>query len=299
MLLVPMLAMNEEKPKNIGDPKTDEPPAPYFRVLFDDDRVENIEETDYICSVVAAEMPASYESEALKAQAVAAYTYACFKRNSRQNEKYDVTASSQSDQAYITMEDVRKRWGDKADEYEKKIRSAVESVIGYKITYNGAPIFAAFHAISSGKTETGKNVWGVGYEYLTSVESIGDLIAEGYLSSVTFTEDEFKKKAETLEITLTGDASKWLGEAKRTDTGMVSEYTLGGKTVKGTDVRKAFGLRSANFDLAFADGKFTFTVRGYGHGVGMSQNGANYMARQGSTFLEILSWYYPECKLEK
>lgn len=303
ILLIPLMALEEPKPKK-GDAaaqsseikKTDEA---YFRVKMADGKVQNIAESTYISSVVAAEMPALYEPEALKAQAVAAYTYACYRRDKRKNETYDVSCDSTSDQAYITMEKAAEKWGDKAEEYKKKIQSAVESVIGYKITYNGKLILAAYHAISSGKTEKGENVWGKGYEYLSSVESIGDLLAEGYLSAVTFTPDEFKAKAAELKATMSGEASTWLREPARTETGMVKQYQLGDKQVSGADMRKAFGLRSANFDLAFADNKFTFTVRGYGHGTGMSQNGANYMAKQGSTFLEILSWYYPECKLEK
>ncbi|MBQ7289123.1 MAG: stage II sporulation protein D [Clostridia bacterium] len=304
ILLIPLIAMKEveqktEKTSSAQSSESKKTNEACFRVKFTDGKVQNIPEEDYICSVVAAEMPAVYEPEALKAQAVAAYTYACFRRESRKNEAYDVSADSTSDQGYVTMEKAAEKWGDKAKEYTKKIQSAVQSVQGYKITYNGKLILAAYHAISSGKTETGKNVWGDNYEYLTSVESIGDLLAEGYLSSVTFTPEEFKAKAAELNATMSGDASTWLREPSRTETGMVKEYQLGDKRVAGTDMRKAFGLRSANFDLTFAENKFTFTVRGYGHGAGMSQNGANYMAKQGSTFLEILSWYYPECKLEK
>lgn len=308
ILLIPLIAMEEPKPKtkpkaektssvqSSDENKTNEAS---FRVKMEDGSVQNIPESDYIWSVVAGEMPALYEPEALKAQAVAAYTFACYRREGRKNEDYDLSCESTSDQAYITKAQAAEKWGDKAEEYTKKIQSAVQAVKGYKITSDGKPIFAAYHAISSGKTESGANVWGKGYDYLTSVESIGDLLAEGYLSAVAFTPEEFKTKAQELKVTLSGEPSTWLREPTRTETGMVKEYQLGDKKVSGANMRTAFGLRSANFDLAFADNKFTFTVRGYGHGTGMSQNGANYMAKQGSTFLEILSWYYPECKLEK
>lgn len=308
ILLIPLIAMDEPKPKSkpkneqtssvqsTEEKKTNEA---VFRVKFEDGSIKNIPESDYIWSVVAAEMPALYEPEALKAQAVAAYTFACYRREARKDGDYDLSCESTSDQAYITKEEAAKKWGDKTEEYTKKIESAVQAVKGYKITYDGKLILAAYHAISSGKTEKGENVWGKGYEYLTSVESIGDLLAEGYLSAVTFTPEEFKEKAASLKVTLSGETSTWLHEPTRTETGMVKECQLGDKKVSGVEMRTAFGLRSANFDLAFADDKLTFTVRGYGHGTGMSQNGANYMAKQGSTFLEILSWYYPECKLEK
>ncbi len=303
ILLFPLIAMEEEKPKNdtpvASKSETNKTDEAYFRVLLTDGKVKNIPETEYICSVVAAEMPALYEPEALKAQAVAAYTYACYRRDSRKSESYDVSADSASDQAYTPLEEAAKKWGDKASEYTKKIQNAVKAVMGYKLTYNGKTILAAYHAISSGKTETGANVWGAGYDYLTTVESIGDLLAEGYLSAVTFTPEEFKAKATELGATMNGDASTWLREPSRTEIGTVKEYQLGDKLVSGKDMRTTFGLRSANFDLTFTENKFTFTVRGYGHGAGMSQNGANYLAKQGSTYLEILSWYYPACKLEK
>ncbi len=303
ILLIPLIAMKEPKPKNktnvTSSQQTEKGTQAVFRVKMTDGKIEKIPEEEYICSVVAAEMPVLYEAEALKAQAIAAYTYACYRRDSRKNEEYDISADASSDQAYKTLSKAAEKWGDKAEEYTKKIKSVVKSVMGYKITYNNKVILASYHAISSGKTESGVNVWGKGYDYLVSVESIGDLLAEGYLSEVSFTPEEFKVKAASLGANMTGEPANWLREPNRTDTGMVKGYQLGEKLVSGTDMRKCFGLRSANFDLAFTENKFVFTVRGYGHGVGMSQNGANYMAKQGSTYLEILSWYYPKCKIEK
>ena len=251
---------------------------------------------DYLFSVVAAEMPALYESEALKAQTVAAYTYAMCKA-AKSEEEYDITDDSSIDQAFITREDALAKWGEDAEIYEEKIRTAVKAVLYEKITYDGKLILAAYHAISSGRTENAVDTWGGNYAYLTSVDSSGDKLSPNYLSTAEFTADELKTKLSEF-VTLSGDGSGWIGELSRTDTGTVLTAVIGGKSISGGNIRKALSLRSANFDIAFSGGKFTFTVRGYGHGIGMSQYGAHYMAMQGKTYKEILLHYYPGCEVE-
>lgn len=251
---------------------------------------------DYLFSVVAAEMPALYETEALKAQTVAAYTYAMCKA-ARSEEEYDITDDSSIDQAFISREEALAKWGEEAPTYEEKIRSAVKSVLYETITYDGQLILAAYHAISSGRTENAADTWGGNYAYLTSVDSSGDKLSPNYLSTAEFTADELKEKLAEY-VALSGDGSGWIGEISRTDTGTVLTAVIGGKSISGGNIRKALSLRSANFDIAFSGGKFIFTVRGYGHGIGMSQYGAHYMAMQGKNYKEILLHYYPGCKVE-
>lgn len=258
--------------------------------------VEEMSVEDYLFSVVAAEMPALYETEALKAQTVAAYTYAMRKAEASDKD-YDITDDSSVDQAFTSRDKAREKWGENADTYEEKIRSAVKSVLYETVTYNGKLILAAYHAISSGKTENAADIWGGEYSYLVSVESAGDKLSPNYLSIVTFTEEEFKEKLSDL-VSLSGDAASWFGDIGKTDSGSVMTAVVGGKAVSGGEIRKALSLRSSNFDLSYADGAFTFTVRGYGHGIGMSQYGAHYLAQQGKNYKEILLHYYPGCKVE-
>lgn len=258
--------------------------------------VEEMSVEDYLFSVVAAEMPALYETEALKAQTVAAYTYAMRKAEASDKD-YDITDDSSVDQAFTSRDKAREKWGENADTYEEKIRSAVKSVLYETVTYNGKLILAAYHAISSGKTENAADIWGGEYSYLVSVESAGDKLSPNYLSIVTFTEEEFKEKLSDL-VSLSGDAASWFGDIGKTDSGSVMTAVVGGKAVSGGEIRNALSLRSSNFDLSYADGVFTFTVRGYGHGIGMSQYGAHYLAQQGKNYKEILLHYYPGCKVE-
>lgn len=262
------------------------------------DSVTEISADDYIFGVVAAEMPALYETEALKAQAVAAYTFACVKKAENAGKSYDLTSDPAVDQSFITREKAKEKWGDKADEYSAKIENAVKSVKDYMITCGGTPILAVYHAISSGKTEDCKEVWGKDIPYLKPVSSEGDKLAPSYLSSAEFTAEELKQKLSE-DIDFTGDPAAWFSAEQRTGSGTVKTLKVCGKEVTGAKIRAALNLRSANFSVGYNSDKFVFTVRGYGHGIGMSQYGACCMAKQGSNFKEILTHYYGGCKVEK
>lgn len=244
---------------------------------------------DYILGVVSAEMPASYHIEALKAQTVAAYTFALYRKNENKNEDYDITGDSNLDQAYINAEKRQEKWGDKTQEYTDKILSAIDSVLGQTVTYNGELALTLYTAISGGKTEDAENIWGKKIPYLVPVESIGDLLSPNYISEKSFTVSEIKEKIPEIANV---DSSKWFSSPKYTESGTVATMSFGDKTLKGSEIRSALGLKSANFDVVAKGENFTFTVRGYGHLTGMSQYGANYMAQQGSNYTEILCWYY-------
>ena len=263
-----------------------------------DDVVTEYSVNDYIFGVVAAEMPALYESEALKAQAVAAYTFACYKINNSKGGEYDISADPKTAQCFITRDEAAARWGEKAEEYTKKIDDCIAAVQGEMLTYNGAPIFAAYHAISAGSTNNCADVWGNELPYLKSVESMGDCLAEGFLSEATFSADELAERLKS--ITSAADQPQnYFSKPSVTDNGYVKQINYCGKTISGSQICELLGLRSSNFEIKFDDNTFTFTVKGYGHGVGMSQTGADYMAKQGSSYEEILLHYYSEAKLEK
>ncbi len=260
--------------------------------------VKEISTKEYLFGVVAAEMPALYEEEALKAQAVAAYTFACYRKNQNSDKDYDLTDNYLTDQSYITLEQATARWGDNATVYTEKINKVLAEAEDYMITYENEPILAVYHAISFGNTEDAKNVWGSDYPYLKSVESYGDKLCDGYITTLSVPEEKFK---ETLlsKIDFIGTPQEFLGKIDRTQAGTVKTIKICDTEIKGDKIRELFGLRSSNFEVEYKDGNFNFTVYGYGHAVGLSQNGADYMAKQGSNFKEILNHYYPNCKIEK
>ncbi len=253
---------------------------------------------EYIFGVVAAEMPMSYGDEAIKAQAVAARTYLLYRSHENVDKGYNITVSPDTDQAFITRSEAKTKWGDKASDYTKRLDEIIKQTENIYIYFENKPILAAYHAISGGKTETCKNVWGKDIAYLKSVDSIGDLLAPKYQSNKNLSVDDFKKVIGS-KCNLPDKAEKYIGKITHTDSGYVKSIAIGDKTFTGSEIRTLFDLRSSNFDVAFSDGKFNFTVRGYGHGVGMSQYGAHYMAQQGNTYDEILLWYYSGCDIVK
>lgn len=252
---------------------------------------------DYLFGVVAAEMPALYEEEALKAQAVAAYTYYTIKKEAADTNDYDISDDFTTDQAFITVTAAREKWGDGADEFEGKIRRCINEVLGQRVLYEGQPAYTVYHAISFGVTENAAEVWGSEYPYLASVDSSFDKTEKNYLSSATFTAAEFKA-AMSPYVEVTNTEENQITDLIRTAAGGVKSASVAGVSVNGADIRTALGLRSANFEVSFADGVYTFNVKGYGHSVGMSQHGAHYLAMQGKTYKEILKHYYTGCEVE-
>lgn len=266
--------------------------------LKTDAGITEIGTDEYLAGVVAAEMPAEYTEEALKAQAVAARTFLSYKKAQNAKEDYDITADESIDQAFLSEEQLKEKWGEDFSKNLEKIKAAVAATENELIFYDGAPIMAVYHAVSSGKTETAVNVWGKDYPYLTVTDSIGDLLCPDYLSTVKVSVEDFKRQMGEL-VELLGEAKGWLGESESTESGTVSKIFVGGKEFKGSELREKFSLKSSSFDSTFDGTNFVFTVRGHGHGVGMSQYGANYMAQQGSDYREILSWYYKDCEIKK
>ena len=266
--------------------------------VSDGGKVSELTAEEYILGVVAAEMPALYEEEALKAQAVAAYTFAVKRREENKDKDYDITSDYNIDQSYISRDKLKEKWGSNAEQYIEKIEAAVNETKGIIITYNGEPITAVYHAVSSGITEDAKNVWGKEIPYLKSVKSEGDKLADNYISTASFTEAELKEKLKG-SVDLSGKPENYFKNPKKTAAGTVTEISVCGNTVSGFTLQKLLGLKSASYTVKYEKNKFTFTVCGYGHGVGMSQNGANYMAKNGSDYKEILNHYYKDCKIEK
>lgn len=261
--------------------------------------VISVSTREYIIGSVAGEMSPEYHQEALKAQAVASYTFALYitKRDSGKNLGYDISDDSSVYQSYIDQNKRKEKWGEKYEEYEKAIETAVDSVIGKKIVYNGEPIMAVYFDKCYGKTESAENIWGKKTDYLVSVTSDGDKLAPDAQSEKIFTEKEFKKALESKNIKFTDNSEKWIGEIKRYDSGVVENIKISGTEIIGTQFRTLLSLKSADFNIKYKDGKFTVTCYGNGHFVGMSQYGADYMARQGETYDKILQHYYKNTQI--
>ena len=263
----------------------------------DSSEVEEVKLDDYIACVVSAEMPVSYDIEALKAQAIVARTYTIYKiTTSKKHEQADICDKSTCCQAWISKENRLKKWKeDVANENWNKIIKAVNETAGKIITYNGKPINAFFHANSGGKTEVPFYVWGgSGYPYLQVVETAGEDAYSQYSSEATFTKEELEKKIiekhEDFEINLEEENCIEIKERDKSD--RVVTVKIGNLNLSGVETRTLLGLRSANFTVDISKDKVSFKVIGYGHGVGMSQTGADALAKQGKNCEEIIKHFY-------
>lgn len=255
---------------------------------------------EYIIGVVSAEMPALFNMEALKAQAVAARTYAI---NQMKTKNIGIDAMiSGNGQAYISVDEMKKRWGDNFDTYYSKVETAVLSTSGEIMVYNDEPILAVFHAISRGKTETAENVWNKSMPYLKSVDSQMDLKAAEYSHEVSIpakTVAALLQKAKPTLKLYDGSLKEQMQVIDRTEAGYVNSMQIGNVTFTGREVREALGLRSSDFTVDQNGDQLVFKTNGYGHGAGMSQYGANFMAQDGKTYKEILKYYYSDIEFQK
>lgn len=269
--------------------------------IAEQNRNAELELEDYIKGVVAAEMPAEFELEALKAQAVAARTYAV-KNMVRfggtglaSHVGSDVSTDPREGQAWQSSEQLKEKWGKNYNQYASKISRAVDETRGVIVTYQGEPIHAVFHSTSGERTASAKEVWGFDYPYLASVPCQWDRQSPRY-------HDEKKYSVAELEQRLGSDAGvvaavQGGGGAPAqvlslTESGRVDQVRMGTKTFNGQELRDKLALRSTNFTIEVQGDGFVFHTIGYGHGVGLSQYGSNGMAKEGMDFKKILTYYY-------
>ena len=255
---------------------------------------------EYVCGSVAAEMPLAYHEEAIKAQAIACYTNALRLKATNEYTQGDISDDSRIHQGYIDEAQRKEKWGADFEKYETKLKNAVKDVENEALYYNNELCVAAFYAISCGKTETAKNIWGTHVPYLISVDSKGDKFSPNYASTVVFDRTDFIENAAKIcpEIKNIKTTESILVVTKKSPSGTVLEATLNGKKFSGEELRKAFSLRSPVFTVKATADAVTFNVSGYGHGVGMSQYGSDYLARQGMDYKEILLHYYSGAQLK-
>ena len=257
--------------------------------------VNRVPLSHYLYGVVAYEMSDSFPLEALKAQAVAARTFARRQMAGGKHADADVCSQSACCQACLSADALQERYGAAFDAAWDKASNAVQQTQDEVLTYGGALIDAVYFSCSGGSTEAAAAVWGTDVPYLQAVDSPGEQDAAPYASTVTCSPAEF---AETLGLAADGDPAGWLGGTSYTAGGGVDTCTIRGQAYAGTRLRQLFGLNSTRFSLRYADGVFRFDVRGYGHRVGMSQYGANAIARLGFDYQTILRYYYRGAKIE-
>ena len=268
-----------------------------IRLLHKDTgEVEEVGLDEYLYHVVSAEMPANYDLEALKAQAVVARTYTVYKIQNPKHENADICDDSNCCQAWVSKEERFARWKEtEREDNWKKIKECVDTTKGKIITYENKPINAFFHANSGGTTELPVNVWGgTDFPYLQVVETVGEEGYAQYSSEVELTKEELieKLKAKYEDIEIDFEKQEELKIMEYTDSGRVKTVKFGNHELSGVETRTLLGLKSTNFEIIKQDDKIKFIVKGYGHGVGMSQTGADAMAKQGSDYEEIIKHFY-------
>ena len=265
--------------------------------------IEELNLDEYLYGVVSSEMPASFDMEALKAQAVVARTYTIYQiKNGGKHENADLCDSSLCCQAWISKENRLARWEDNLkEEYWKKITTAVNETKGKVILYNGEPINALFHSNSGGKTELSLNVWGGNFPYFQTVETSGEENYTSYNSEVEISKDDLVKIMLENYSDFKIDFSKenYIQIIELTEGNRVKKIKIGNKELSGVEARKVFNLKSAKFDVSINGDLIKFSVNGYGHGVGLSQCGSDSLAKQGKNYAEIIKYYYKDVEISE
>lgn len=267
--------------------------------------VEELPLDVYLYGVVSSEMPASFELEALKAQAIVARTYTIYKvmmGSKHQNMNADICDNSLCCQAWISKENRMARWEeDMQIEYWNKIEEAVNSTIGKVALYDGKPINAFFHSNSGGTTEIPVNVWGGSYDYFQVVETSGEEAYTSYASEVIISKDELivKMLEKYKDFKIDFESNECIKILEYTDSRRIKKILIGNTELSGVEARNIFGLKSAKFNLSMEGDNIKFSVLGYGHGVGLSQCGSDCLAKKGYTCEEIIKYYYKDVQISE
>lgn len=250
---------------------------------------------EYLIGAVAAEMPIDWPDEALKAQAIAAHSYALYCRDHAAAEDGSwLSADPARRQGFLTDAVLRSYWGTNYESNYTRLSALVDEVLNTVLCFDGAAAGTSYFALSNGRTEASENVWGAPLPYLVAVDSASDRTAPDY--EVTLTLSTAQVQTVLSGLGLSPDAAapgEWFGTPQQTASGYAASLSVCGQTITGTALRRALGLRSTDFTIRYTDGSFSITTRGYGHGVGLSQWGAKAMAEHGSSCADILAHYFP------
>ena len=256
-----------------------------IKVKREDNSVIAVDFEKYIIGVVAAEMPANFDIEALKAQSVAARTY-ILKKLENNNKEYDIL-DSVLNQVYLDENQMKNKWKDDYEKYYSKIKNAVDSTKGQYLTYKGDIIDAFFFSTSSGKTENSEEVFTQKLPYLRSVDSAWDEISPAFNEINTFSLEDFYKK-----LNLQYNSNLNIKILEKTSTGRVKKLSINNIDFSADTIKKTFNLKSTFFEINNDNETVYIKTKGYGHGVGMSQYGAQAMALKGYKYDKILKYYY-------
>jgi stage II sporulation protein D len=292
------ISTKKENPKKQDEPVIAAPDPSIDIAVFryNADKIETVDLEDYIIGVVASEMPAEFEEEALKAQALTARTYILrqlmYPSDIKLPEGADVTDTVYH-QVYRNYEDYKKLWGDDYEWKIARVKQAVYATSGEILTYNDEPITASFFSTSNGYTVNSEDYWENSFPYLRSVASPWDVSSPRFTKTITISKSDFEKK---LGISLP-NGNKIGSIVSRTSGDRIGEVIIGGKSFTGREVRQKLELHSTDFTWQRSGNEITITTKGYGHGVGMSQYGANGMALEGKTYKEIVNYYYQGVKI--
>lgn len=271
------------------------------------EQVFSVSREEYIQCAVSSEMPASFHIEALKAQAVAAHSWALYSIKlqklspNAELKGGQISVDTEKCEGYMSKERFFERYGESAPLLWPKICEAAAFAVDKAVEYDGDIALTAYHSTSAGETESAENVWSASLPYLVPVKSEGDLLAPDY--SVTETFDKKTMRLLLMQAFPEGEFPNdspegWIKILERSDSGYVTSVKVGGIKAHGQQLRNALSLRSSCIEITYSDGTFSITAKGYGHGVGMSQYGADFMARQGKSCEEILKHYYPKTELK-
>ena len=285
----------ESSPTEQSSEQTTTPQAGEYRinVLNTSSDIENMELNTYLVGVLLGELPADFDAETMKAQAVVARTYALKRQTTNQKHSGAVCMESACCQAYCGIDDYLAKGG--TQETVDKVTAAVNATAYQILTYHNQLIEATYFSCSGGRTEDAVAVWGAEIPYLQAVDSPGEEQAAHYTDSVQFSKQEF---VNLLHISPKGQLATWFGNITYTNGGGVDTIVIGGKTFQGTELRKLLGLRSTAFTITAIGNSVHIVTKGFGHRVGMSQYGAEAMAARGENYVQILSHYYPGTELK-
>ncbi len=270
-----------------------------YRILdTSDNTVLEVSEEEFLLPALLCEMSPDAPKEALKAQAVAILTHYSRLRTLNAEKEYHFTCDTENAEVYTEKEKLAERYGEQWESISASVSALCEEVSKQRLYFEDELITAPFFAISAGCTQPNENVWaGEPLPYLRGIACPYDMLHSKFQQTASFSPEEIRSAFP--EIAFSEDPAAWFSEPILYPTGYVEEITLCGSALSGVDVRTALSLRSAAFSVEFSDGTFHFTTRGYGHGVGMSQAGAIYLAEQGETYENILSYFYPGTKLRR
>ena len=288
LLLMPLFALS-------GNPTTKENNENLRVFITETAEINNVSAKEYCINVAANNLNKNSHQEVIKAEIVAAYTKALYYKGLNKNTNYDLNDSTDG---FISLDKIKEKYGDSFNDFYNKLCDCADKVFSKKILYNNAPILAERHTASSGITEDAKNLISGDFPYLISVESAGDLLYEKHTTEKSISRAEMNDKLQNLGLTPTEETADYFKDAESTKAGTVLKIKVLGKEFTGEEIKNAFSLPSACFTVSFKNNGFVFTTKGEGSFLGLSRTGAEYMAQNGSSYTQILSWYYPGCVLK-